>query len=79
MSKPTPLPIGDRFVDPMLFRILGMGGGKLLIEAWEDAIKAYGAAEYTRAIDDCVTAMWHSYTEGPEAMEVIMDKLKDTP
>jgi hypothetical protein len=49
------------------------------LEAQRDEYRENGAAEYARAIDDCVTAMWHSYTEGPEAMEVIMDKLKGTP
>lgn len=34
-------------------------------------------AIWNKAIDEAVTAMWHSYTEGPEAMEVLMDKLKE--
>jgi hypothetical protein len=52
MSEPTPLPLGDRFVDPMNFRILGLGGGKLLLEAWEDAIRAVMDAEYQRGVTD---------------------------
>ena len=43
----------------------------------EAQLKAAMVAAWNEAIEESVTAMWHSYTEGPEAMEVLMDKLKE--
>lgn len=44
-----PLPYGDRFKDEKAFRVLGLGGGKILIEAWSDAVEAYGDARAAHA------------------------------
>ena len=78
MKTMMPKPVAWRFERPGISKLDSWPHGGDWERLYTEAqLKAAMVAAWNDAIDESVTAMWHSYTEGPEAIEVLMDKLKE--